>query len=385
MRYLALLLALCVLGHGRAVAAFSAGELVRLTRGEMLQFKGDDLVGAAKGQELNVLKHDVIKRVVFLAYYKSDALIAVTLPDDAVEASPRTGWLDLLDGAEAFRGQRYDEAKRLLGRATQDAEWQQLASTLLARITVAVAAARTPSTLPNAIQGLRESAAQLEKLGHATLALAIDEGADRLGATPATMIDRGSVAQRASLATRAVARCRQAVASHRMFEAQGLIETGLKAEPARPELKAFLANVGRDVAEADERFKSANSMRRFEKGTIHALTAIEMGLKACADHPKLVALKKEMQGAFEERTSPPLSTAMLALAKGAPRAAIEEGRQLYTTRCTECHDLELLDSRSLSAWERAVGGMAARAKLTGAQRARILEYIAVAQASLDAQ
>jgi hypothetical protein len=30
-------------------------------------------------------------------------------------------------------------------------------------------------------------------------------------------------------------------------------------------------------------------MRRFEKGAIHALSAIDDGLKLCADHPRLRA------------------------------------------------------------------------------------------------
>ena len=61
---------------------------------------------------------------------------------------------------------------------------------------------------------------------------------------------------------------------------------------------------------------------------------------------------------------------------------LEEGRRLSTVRCTQCHDLELLDLRSMSGWGKAVTGMAGRARLDDKQKTRILDYIAVAQSSL---
>jgi hypothetical protein len=91
-----------------------------------------------------------------------------------------------------------------------------------------------------------------------------------------------------------------------------------------------------------------------------------------------------MSGEFEGRTAPPVTPALLTAAHSSgPLAALEEGRKLYTSRCTECHDLELMDSRSVSGWEKAVGGMAGRAKLTDPEKARILEYITVAWNSLE--
>ncbi len=126
-------------------------------------------------------------------------------------------------------------------------------------------------------------------------------------------------------------------------------------------------------------------MRHFNKGEVHALTAIEHGLKLCADHPQLVALKKEMSTAFEERTSPPVTPAFLAAAKvSTSSSALTEGHKLYTTRCTECHDLELIDSRGMSGWQKTVAGMSRRANLTDAQQARILDYLAAAQNSVAA-
>jgi hypothetical protein len=151
----------------------------------------------------------------------------------------------------------------------------------------------------------------------------------------------------------------------------------------RPEFKAFEAQIQRGIEDAEDSYKSANAFRRHHGGTIHALSALEDGLKRCADHPQLAALKKEMQGAFEERTAPPITPPLLATLKySGSLPQLEEGRRLYTVRCTQCHDLELLDSRSMSGWEKAVTGMAGRARLDDKQKARILDYIAVAQKAL---
>jgi hypothetical protein len=223
------------------------------------------------------------------------------------------------------------------------------------------------------------------------VALAIDEGADRLAAQAAgsgnvpTKIAREDIAKRVAISNRAVARCRQAMALRRMIEASKCIEEGLAAEPGRPELKSLQVRVEKEIKDAEESYEAANRMRRFEKGAIHALTALDRGLKYCSDHPKLVALKQEMLSLFEERTSPRLTPELLkAAGKDGVTAALEEGRNLYVNRCTECHELELLDSRTISAWREAVAGMSRRANLDGAQQARIIEYLTVAQRGMTA-
>lgn len=384
------LLLLLVLAAPLAVraAAFAAGDLVRLTRGEELRFQGKKLVDAAKGHEFSVLQPAA--GMVYVGYVKDDGnLIAATVPSDALEPLPRDGWQDLRQGMEAFRDQRFEDARRLLLRAAQDEQYRALATPLSTRIGGALVAPKP--AFPQALQGLRDTAAQLTKLGHISLAVALEEGADRLsarvlgGAPLAASAERADLAARAAASNRALMRARQTMAARRMAEAVKQLEEGMKAEPARPEFKALQTRAAVDIKEADERFKSADAMRQHgPKGTVHALTAVEMGLKRCVDHPKLVALKQEMSGAFEERTSPPVTPALLALARGVSPQALEEGRKIYTARCTECHDLELLDSRALSSWRTVVAGMARRAGVNEAQQARILEYIAVAQNSLDA-
>jgi len=55
-----------------------------------------------------------------------------------------------------------------------------------------------------------------------------------------------------------VARSRQAVALHRLSEAAKIIEEGLQAELARPELKALQGPVQKDLDEATARYKDAD-------------------------------------------------------------------------------------------------------------------------------
>jgi hypothetical protein len=86
-----------------------------------------------------------------------------------------------------------------------------------------------------------------------------------------------------------------------------------------------------------------------------------------------------MQAQYEERTSPPVNAAFMAKAKNpGGEKALNEGRELYVNRCTECHDLEMLSSRGYSGWEKSVGGMARRAGLDGGEQAKIMAYIAAA-------
>ena len=186
-------------------------------------------------------------------------------------------------------------------------------------------------------------------------------------------------------ANRAIARGRQAIALRKLFAATKIIDEGLAAEPARPELKALQARVQKDIANADDKYEAAERLRvHGPKGVVHALSALDDGVRLCADHPKLLALKKEMLSAFEERTSPQVTPAFLAANKSAANENLTAGRELYTTRCTECHDLEMLDSRSLDGWQKMVGTMSRRAGLSGPEQARILDYLAAALRAVEA-
>ncbi|EDY20159.1 hypothetical protein CfE428DRAFT_2083 [Chthoniobacter flavus Ellin428] len=376
-------LALLQVSATAAPAVFAPGELVRVSRGEMLQFEGKNFVGAAKGQEFPVIHEDLARGLVFVPFYKKDgAPVAVTIPADAVEEAPHDGWLDLLGSIEAFRDQRYDIMRPLLSRAAQDEKYKALVLALAPRLQGAIASRNAA-----ALGVLRETAAQLEKLGYLSLALAVDQGTDRLGGTtaPATKLDRAALEPKVATSTRAVARTRQAIAMRCLMNATEEIDLGLQAEPNRPDLKAFQTKVQKDVEEAGQKYEDAERMRRFPKGTPHALTALEMGLKLCADYPKLLSLKKDMGEAFESQTAPPVDAAFMAVVKGGDAKELAEGHSLYTNRCTECHDLDLLDSRSMSSWERMVGNMSGRARIDSAQQARIVAYIAAAQKVVESK
>ena len=270
----------------------------------------------------------------------------------------------------------------------RDPAYKALATGLLPRFTGLEAAlqqgAAGRQNVAAVAAGLRTIASQLATQGLYSLALPLEEGSDRfsppVGAPPATGgIEREDLKKRAAASSLAMVRCRQAMALHRMVEASKYVEEGLAAEPARPDLLTFQVKVKKDLEEAKEQYERADKMRHFPDGAPHALTALAHGLKASIDYAPLRALKAEMQGQVEARTSPPVTPALIAAAKvPTPPQAAEEGHQLYIARCTECHDLELLDSRSLSGWEKAVSGMSGRAHLTEAQRARIMDYLTLA-------
>ncbi len=399
MRFTIVTMLTAMLGIGHAAPALTIGEPVRATHSEMLTFQGKNFSRAGKGQEFTLLKHDASRKQVFVSFLKDDnTMIAVSLPAEAVEpAAPRAS-MDLVRGAEAFRDQRYDEAKRLLTRAAQDRQYAALGGALFTRMNGAVASVSQARTNPamkqaatNTLQTLRDTAEQLAKAGMPSLALPLDEGADRLAAqapgltVPASKVDRADLAKRTAVSQRAFLLARQAFALKQLVAASKNIREGLEAEPAHPELKAMQPLVQKDLGEADSLCKTAKKMQRQPNGAIHALSAIDDGLKLCTDHTDLRELRKELASAFEERTSPQVTPAFLSLAKvSTPTPMLEEGRKLYTSRCTECHDLEMLDGRSLTAWERMVSGMARRANLNDAEKTRIMDYIAAAQKTVEA-
>ncbi|MDB6153472.1 MAG: hypothetical protein JWL90_1925 [Chthoniobacteraceae bacterium] len=368
-----------------AVVAFKVGDLVRLTRSETLLFKGETFLGAPKGQEFNVLKQDAAQ--VYVSFFKADGTqIAVTVPADALESVPPNAWNDLLGAVEGLRTQRYEDARKLLVRAGQDPQYRSAASLLMGRINMMVAGKNSPAVL----QGLRESSEQLCKLGYLSLALPMEETADRLAAQGGnaglpSKIDRADLLRRVTLSNRAVGRTRQAMALHRLVEASALVAEGLAAEPGRVELKTAQAYIEKKIADSEDDYRLADSFRKKQGGVVHALSALQDGIKRCADHPKLLALRKEMSEALEERTSPPVTPAFLKAAGVTVSASknLEEGHRIYTSRCTECHDLEMLDSRSISGWQKMVASMARRAGMNETQQAHVIEYLAAAQNSVE--
>lgn len=388
------------LAIGSAVSLWAAGapevgEPAKLTRGETLMHNGKKFAQASKGQEFTVLKRD--PGAVFVSYMNEDGTsVAVSVPSDAVEAVPAASWEDLLRGMRAFRDQRPDAARVYMTRAAQDKDQQAFVNALAQRVNGALTAATQAASpagkqaLTNTIQVLRDSAEQLAKADRISLAAAMDEGAEKLGtpllgaSLPPSKVNRTDLSARAVAAERAFIRARQFMGEKKLIAARRLVDEGLTAEPGHPGLKSFQPLIKRGVQDAEELYETANKMKRFDKGAVHALSAIDDGLKICADHPRLRTLRSEMNSQFEVRTSPQVDATFLSAAKvKTSKDVLEDGRRIYTSRCAECHDLEMLDSRSVSGWDRIVTGMARRAGLTAAEKNRVMDYITAAVTVVD--
>jgi hypothetical protein len=394
---------------------------LRTTKKETLHFLGEPLLAAPKGQEFILLEHNTARKTVGLAFVqKEGGVIAVTLPEGSVEVVPLDGWGSVLRGSQLFHDQRFEDARKLLLQGAADAAVRPLANRVLPAVDALLQAAvpvhqlltqvrsatgsnadaargrlgPAQSVYVTAMRKLHELTAELDKQGQTSLAFFLDEGAQRLAVRlippgfaangaeiPQPPYAREELAARASKAAFSAVRCRQAVAVRRLVEASQYVEEGLKAEPARPDLQKMQTKIQEDIRDADGRADAAEENRRRNLG--QALLALERGLKYCADHPRLMKLREDMSGVLEQKTAPRVTPEFLASAgTSVSPKVLEEGHQLYTGRCAQCHELEMLDSRSLSAWKSEVAGMAGRAKISAAQQSTILEYIAAAMNTL---
>ncbi|MEK0447317.1 MAG: hypothetical protein RLZZ399_2638 [Verrucomicrobiota bacterium] len=422
-------------------AVFAPGDLVRLKRNETLLFMGETFLFAPKGQEFTVFKHEPGKDTVYVAFIqKEGAVIAVTLPEASLETVPPDAWTLLQKATEAFRDQRFEVSRRLIAQAAQDADFKALAVGVSARMETVLGAAKVAlpvvqevrsalaslgssggDTQKQALRELqerrlsasqqlfcehlakaRDTALELDRLGYTSLALPFDEGLDRLhlslfgnrypsdqgagseNGLGASKADRAAWVTRVNRAAFALVRCRQAIGVRRMLEASSYVTEGLQHEPGHPGLKVLRAKVEEALKDADDRFDAAYANRQ-GRHLGQGLLALERGLKICADHPKLLELRKTLSGALEEGASPAVNEQMVVAAKGAgTRDTLEQGRTLYMNRCTECHDLEMLDSRSASGWKSMVRSMAGKARLKDSQEALIVAYLAAAREALPA-
>jgi mono/diheme cytochrome c family protein len=63
-------------------------------------------------------------------------------------------------------------------------------------------------------------------------------------------------------------------------------------------------------------------------------------------------------------------------------ASLQRGRQIFATRCTECHVARRIDKYSVAEWNHFIGKMAPRAGLKPAERTALESYIIMARQSL---
>ena len=76
--------------------------------------------------------------------------------------------------------------------------------------------------------------------------------------------------------------------------------------------------------------------------------------------------------------APPVTPAMAAASR-TPAATLNAGREIFSTRCTTCHNADPVRAYDADDWRRIVGRMAARSKLQPAERAALLAYVTAAQ------
>ncbi len=58
---------------------------------------------------------------------------------------------------------------------------------------------------------------------------------------------------------------------------------------------------------------------------------------------------------------------------GAPK--LEEGRVIYTTRCTDCHNAVAVSAHTRAEWPGIIRRMAPESRLTAAQESAVLAYV----------
>lgn len=406
----------------RQVEAFAPGDLVRTSKKETLLFLGDPFLAAPKGQEFLVLEHNTAQRTVALAFVqKEGAVIAVTLPEASLEAVPLDGWGSLLRGTQLFQDQKFDEATKLIQAAAASPDFRPLAARVAGAVDAFLQTARpayqaltqaqsanasglesakarlapAQTAFAGAVAKMHALVAEVDKQGFTSPAFFLDDGVQRLASRlippgfaangaeiPQPPYARQDLAARAAKAAFAVVRCRQATAVRRQIEAAQYAEEGLAAEPARPDLQKMRLKIQEDIQDAEGRADAAEQNRK--RNLTQALLALERGIKYCADHPRLAKLREDMSGVLEQKSAPRVTPEFMAAARSpSPQSALVEGHQLYTSRCAQCHELEMLDSRSLSGWKNEVSRMAGRAKLSASQQTTVMDYIAAAMNTLE--
>lgn len=81
------------------------------------------------------------------------------------------------------------------------------------------------------------------------------------------------------------------------------------------------------------------------------------------------------------KTAPQVSALSPAARRSAATATLQAGRQVFITRCVECHLLQPIEEHSEAGWHEIIATMAPRAKLTPAERIALETYLTAAKRS----
>lgn len=82
--------------------------------------------------------------------------------------------------------------------------------------------------------------------------------------------------------------------------------------------------------------------------------------------------------------APAVSPEVVDLGGGASVATLEEGRQIFTSRCATCHAPYPVASHSTIEWHWIADEMAQRTRLTPAEKSALLDYVAAVNAAHSA-
>ncbi len=82
-----------------------------------------------------------------------------------------------------------------------------------------------------------------------------------------------------------------------------------------------------------------------------------------------------------EEMAPPVDESMAepARSRGADLAALNEGRQIYLTRCSRCHNIEPIDRYSEQKWRRVIPEMSHEARLKVEEQDHLTAYLLTAR------
>jgi tetratricopeptide (TPR) repeat protein len=390
------IVALTLLSPATLLAEFAPGEVVRLRREEPLKFKGKVYQTGTRGQEFTVLKVNESERSAYVPFVTEDRqLIAVTIPEAALEKSPRIAWEDLVLAAETLRAGKVDDAAKTLEKIKPETASGDLAKRIRTELTKLVSAgrdARKPGALPaysEAFTRWKTMVKDVATEGCYGLAVVLDEAGESLtarafGTKPPEAylkqfpsIDKADLRTKATKSTLGLALARQFYGLSKLAEAMQAVDEALLVEPGRGDLKILASRIREEGDEVGKKITMVQQLRN-ARDFSRALDITSRAVKLAPSNTELSALKdtltKELEGAIT-----PAPDDRMASASGSDIKRLTEGWELYKNRCFECHDLDNVEKRTADGWAGYVRKMAGKAKLKGNQESLISEYLAAAR------
>jgi hypothetical protein len=381
-------------------AEFVPGEVVRLRREEPLKFKGKVYQTGTRGQEFTVLKVNESDHTAFVPFVTDDKqLIAVTIPESALEKSPRIAWEDLVFAAESLRAGKIEDASKTLEKIKPETASGDMAKRIRAELQKLVAAGReakkpgAAAAYAEAFKAWKTMVKDIATDGCFGLAVVLDEAGEAItarafGAKPPEeylrkfpSIDRADLRTKATKSTLGLALARQLYGLSRLPEAMQAVDEALLVEPGRGDLKILASRIrdeGDEVGKKIVMVQQLRSARDFSR----ALDITSRAVKLAPSNTELSSLKdtltKELEGAIT-----PAPDERMASASGADIKRLVQGWELYKNRCFECHDLDNVEKRTADGWAGYVRKMAGKAKLKGDQESLISQYLAAARSDFS--